>query len=126
MLKETPRSLRQYFGLVAVLTLLIGAVGLYAGRLTPLLLIISFLTVAFGAMYLYITIKFAELLPKKPAFIKNVLTANLVLRALMFLLSLAAGVRPGALFQIIIALLVYFYLVKSVTRLSAEVAAQMA
>ena len=122
MLKETPRSLRQYFGLIAAISILFGGAGVYEGRIVPIAVALSFVTLIFGALYLYITIKFVVLLPKKPVFIKNVLTANLIFGLLMYSLSLFAGFHPGALIQIAIEVLVYFYLVKSVNRLSAEAA----
>jgi hypothetical protein len=120
MLRETPRSLRLYFGIVAALSLLWGVRAIYLAGSSPLVVALSGANIVFGFLFAYITIRFTELLPRRPAFIRNVLAANLALAVIGFLLSLSGGIQPGALFSLGIALLIYFYLVKSVTRLSAE------
>ncbi len=81
---------------------------------------ISAANIAFGVLFGYIVVKFVELLPQRPAFIKNALTANFALSILVFFLSLSGGIQPRAIFSLAIAALVYAYLVKSVARLSAE------
>ena len=120
MLKETPRSLRLYFGLVAAYMLLPVVIVIYRGGSSPLVFLLLATSIVFGLLFAYIALHFTELLPKRPAFIRNVLGANLPRAVIGFLLSLSAGVQPGALFGLGIAPLIYFYLVKNVTRLSAE------
>lgn len=119
MLKETPQSLRLYFGLVVAFSLFSGVMAIYRAGSSPRVLLLSAASIVFGVLFAYLVIRFAELLPGRPAFIRNVLTANLAL-SVIGLLSLSGGVGSGALFRLGIALLIYFYLVKSVTRLSAE------
>lgn len=120
MLKETPQSLRLYFGLIAALSFFFGipALARAAGSLQALLL--STENLVFGALFAYIYFKFTVLLPQRPRFIKNVLTANFALSVLGFCLSLTRGLQPGPVLHLLIAALIYYYLVKSVSRLSAE------
>ncbi len=120
MLKETPRSLRLYFGIVAVFSLLPIVAVITQGRGSLLVLAITLVSAIFGALFAYIAIRFAELLRKNPKFITNVLIGNFALSIVGFGLSLMGGLQPASLVRLLIAALIYFYLVKSVIRLSAE------
>lgn len=120
MLKETRKSLRLYFGIVSAFSLLSGVAAVSQSRDSFLVIALSAANIGFGVLFGYIVVKFAELLPQRPAFIKKALTANFALSILVFFLSLSGGIQPGAIFNLAIAALVYVYLVKSVARLSAE------
>jgi hypothetical protein len=120
MLKETPQSLRLYFGFVAAFSFYWGMMSLYRAGISPLVVLLSTASIVFGFLFAYIVIRFAELLPKRPDFIRTVLAANLALSVVGFALSLSVAVQLAAFFDLGLALLIYFYLVKSVTRLSAE------
>jgi hypothetical protein len=117
MLKETPRSLRTYFGLIAAFYLLIGIGGLSRGRYNWIIFVALLTNICFGALFGYITMRFEALLSGRPRFIKGVLTVNVVTSAVFTVLLFASVVN---LVQFAIGLLIYFYLMKTVTRLSNE------
>ena len=126
MLKETPKSLRLYFGIVSAFSLLSGIAALAQSRGSVVVIALSVASIVFGLLFGYVVVKLSELLLNRPSFIKSVLTTNFALSILVFLISLTGGIQPGPLFRLGIATLIYFYLVKSVTRLSAEASAQNA
>lgn len=61
MLKETPQSLRLYFGLVAAFSLFSGVMAIYRAGSSPLVLLLSAASIVFGVLFAYIVIRFAEL-----------------------------------------------------------------
>jgi hypothetical protein len=122
MLKETPRSLRAYFALVTLFWFL-GAFGGYrqAGS-NHVVLFLAGLSMLLCVLYAYVVTRFPHLLRDNPVFLKNTLTAGLIYSLGLTVLSVLNGAATGGLIRILIAIAVYLYLVKSVNRLSAEVA----
>ena len=120
MLKETSKSLRLYFGFVAAISFFYAAAVVAQGDLSPLVAVFSVVNLVFGVMFTYIVVKFRVLLYSRPAFIKKVLVANLMFSVVGFALSIPEGLQLGPIVSLIVAVLIYLYLVKSVIRLSSE------
>ena len=76
LLKETPRSLRQYFGLVAGLQIL-ALIGMISGGTASLLTFSFWETVVTAVLFIYIVVRFPALL-LQPTTIKVVLALGLV------------------------------------------------
>lgn len=125
-LKETPKSLRIYFGLVAAASFYYALAMIAPGVISPLVVVFSLVNVVFGVLFTYIVVKFAALLHTKPSFIKKVLAANLMFSVIGFALSLLGGMQLGPVISLVIAVILYVYLVRSVTRLSSEANIQIA
>jgi small basic protein len=119
-LKETPKSLRLYFGVVAAVSFYYGVAMVAQGPLSPLVAVFSALNILFGALFSYIVVKFSALLHTNPSFIKWILAANLTFSVVGFGLSLLEGIQFGSVVVLVLAVLIYVYLVRSVTRLSNE------
>jgi len=120
MLKETPKSLRLYFGIIAAFYLLIGIAAIIRTAGTAFSSIYVLQNLVFGALFASITIRFESLLKNSPMFIKGVLTANLVLSLFWFVILLRNGTQPATVIGLVVGLLIYFYLIKTVNRLSKE------
>jgi len=120
MIEETSRSLRTYFGIVAAISIFAGYVASTQAHGSLLILTLAAANILLGVLFGYIVFKFAQLLPRKPKFIKSVLIGNFVLSLIIFLLSSVGGLPPSAFWRFLVAVIVFVYLMKSVTRLSAE------
>jgi len=120
MLKETPRSLRQYFWLVSALSIVLGAAALVPSQASVLDVSLGGAGIAFGLVYGWIAYDFDALLAQRPGCIKIVLSANLALRVVGSALLFFVGAGSGTVFPLVVSVLVYLYLVRSVDRLSKE------
>ncbi|MDP1578829.1 MAG: hypothetical protein Q8M02_01035 [Candidatus Didemnitutus sp.] len=115
MLKETPASLRAYFGLIAIFAFLpvVGQLSEGGADIGS-----SIVGVLFGTLYSYVAIRMDHLLAYRPAIIRGVLLLNLVLSGL----AAAAGALAGQLWSrlpyLAIAFAITAYLYSSVGRLS--------
>ncbi|MFI5335891.1 MAG: hypothetical protein ACHQ5A_03860, partial [Opitutales bacterium] len=78
MLKETPRSVRAYFALVAILWFIAALAGFRLAGGKPLLLLLAGLSLLLCVLYAYVVTRFMDLLKNHSGFIKNVLTVGLV------------------------------------------------
>jgi len=123
MLKETPRSLRAYFAIVAAYSAFVGVAQVARFRGSILHLLVGAVTLVLAFLFAYIVAKFAVLLSRQPSFIKRVLTVSFSVSIVGFLASLFGGLQPSALFGVIFSALIYFYLTSSVTRLAGEATA---
>ena len=136
-MRETVRSLKAYFIVIAVLgliksisTLSFIVIAVLSFResistlpfwsLSPLFLIIGLIGLAFALAYLYIGISLRKLLAESPKTIKNVILASMAYQVLNFLLTLLKGVQVASIVQLAIGLLITWYLLNSVKRLSVE------
>lgn len=119
-MRETVRSLKAYFIVIAVLGL-IGSINLLPlFSLNPLFLIFGLIGLAFALAYLYIGISLRKLLVESPKIINNVILASMAYQVLNFLLSLLNGVQLSSIIQLAIGLLITWYLLNSVKRLSSK------
>jgi hypothetical protein len=118
-MKETVRSLKAYFILSALLS---GAVNAWAlVRQEPgVETAISLVGVGFAVAYLYAGVRLRHLLATSPNQITRLLIAGAVFLVLLLVLDLLSGMRAGTLPQVIIGLLITWYLFANVRRLAAE------
>ena len=126
MLKETPKSLRLFFGIVAALSLLFGVAAISQGSRSALVVVPALVAITFGILFAYIAGNFYELISKNPSFIKGVLISNFSLSIVGFGLSLAGVLQPARVGQLLFDALICFYLVRSVARLSSNAVPQNA
>jgi len=119
MLKETPTSLRAYFGLVAFLSFLPVAAQLSEGTFD---LIGALVGVAFGTLYAYVAIRMEYLLAKKPGFIRGVLLFNLALSLIAAIFAALNGQVWSSLPYVAVACAITAYLYSTVRRLSSTIA----
>jgi len=116
-MRETPRSIRAYLILVGVIGILINALALIKNH-GPVFVGLSLIGVGFAGLYLYLGLSFTKLLRGSPHILVKGLIAGacyLVAVALLELLgSSVAGVIRSA-----IGLLITWYLITNVRRLSA-------
>ncbi len=118
-MKETPRSLRIYFGICAALWLYWGLSLLATLTIVGILLGLVYLGAA--ALLGYIVARLPQILVTSTKPVIVALAFEVGSSVLGAVLSLVAGAGiGGALFQVIIAVAVSAYLYKSVERLSAE------
>jgi len=129
MLKETPKSLRTYLGIVSALYFIMwaGAVSQIilllhdkpGAHLSPVFLLQAAFMVAIAVAYAWITVKFNTLITDNPAMMKAVLHINLAGSVLFAVVYMLLGLRPN-LFGLLISVLIYVYLLKSVDRISND------
>jgi hypothetical protein len=122
MLKETPRSLRQYFALIAIISLLPFLSAIVQGRWSLFASIPALVDLCLAGLFVYIAVRFYALL-RTPTFILTVLMAS----AASLILSYGAhflrtGVEVRSVTVLGLSLLVFWYLFRSVTRLAREAA----
>ena len=119
MLKETPTSLRAYFGLIAVFSIMPVVAQLSESKFDVGSSIVSLL---FGGLYSFVAFRLDYLLSERPGFIRGVLILNLVLSALAAALGIMGGRGLSGLPFVALAFVITAYLYTSVGRLSREAA----
>jgi hypothetical protein len=120
-MKETVGSLKAYFIVVSILGIIGSLVALGSSQINPLFLVTGLIGLAFSVAYLYIGITLRKLLVESPKLIDNMLLASMAYQVITFLLSLLNGFQTGLVIQLAIALLLLWYLLANVRRLSKEV-----
>ena len=119
-MKESVGSLRAYFIIVALVSGFRNATLLVQSRENIVIVIIALLGLGFAIAYLYIGIALRKLLVKSSNIITGVILASIGFLVVVFLLSLLGGVQAAMVAQLIIGLLITWYLLKNVKRLSSE------
>jgi len=120
MMRETVGSLKAYFIVVAVLGLIGNFSAIAASSINPLFLIIGLIGLVFSVAYLYMGISLRKLLAESPKIVSNVILASMVYLIINFLISLLGGFQVGLAVQLAIGLLITWYLLTNVKRLSQE------
>ncbi len=121
-MKESVGSLKAYFMVVSVLGIIGSLPTLGASPINPLFLVIGLIELGFSVAYLYIGITLRKLLVKSPKLLNNTLLASMAYQVIItFLLSLLNGLQIGLVIRLAIALLLLWYLLTNVKRLSQEV-----
>jgi hypothetical protein len=120
-MKETVGSLKAYFIVVSILGIIGSLVALGSLQINPVFLVTGLIGLAFSVTYLYIGITLRKLLVESPKLIDNMLLASMAYQVITFLLSLLNGFHTGLVIQLAIALLLLWYLLANVRRLSKEV-----
>lgn len=119
-MKENVRSLRAYFLLVGLFT------GYQHGYLFTrsqgniVLLILALLGLGFAIAYFCIGVALRRLLRWSPKTIQGVIVASMGFLILIFMLSLLGGGKGTMAIQLIFGLLITWYLLTNVKRLSEE------
>lgn len=124
MLKETPKSLRLYFAFIAGISLLPIATAIVRGQFSDLASWSSLVDAAFAVWFVYVAIRFERLL-RNPTPIKALLIVSMASAVISFLASLQSEIQTFPVGAFILSALIFIYLMKSVTRLSKEVSAQI-
>lgn len=124
-MRETVRSLRLYFVLTALLS---GALNIFAlqrpiGFVAGVMAVVG---IPFALAYLYVGIRLRRLLATSPSQITGVLVAGAVFLVLWFLFDALSGFQGGTLAQVVLGLLITWYLFVNVRRLAAESAKPVA
>ena len=125
-MKETIRSLRAYFIVMGLISLL-PSFGVLAGGLKPqgngALVVGGIVGLGLSIMYLYMGVRLKSLLTNNPGFVKGVILAVMAVIVVNFLFHMA-GVEPGPLGAeaVItgIGLLINWYLLRNVSRLAGD------
>ena len=120
-MKESVGSLKAYFIVVSVLGVMGSLTTLGASPVTPLFLVIGLIELGFSVAYLYIGITLRKLLVKSPKLLNNILLASMAYQVITFLLNLLNGLQIGLVIRLAIGLLLLWYLLTNVKRLSQEV-----
>jgi hypothetical protein len=120
-MKETVGSLRAYFILVSVLGIAGSVMALGALQVNPLFLVTGLIGLAFSVAYLYVGISLRKLLVESPGLIESLLFASMTYQLIIFLLTLFNGFQTGSVIQFAFSLLILWYLLSSVRRLSKEI-----
>lgn len=119
MMKETSRSLRQYFALIAAITL-IGVIGdLARGPLSSATVANVLTNLAQAMVLIYIAVRLPAMLPH-PIFIQGVLGICGVWAVVCFVLSIGDGPSTQSIVVFVLSMLIVIYLMRSVARLSRE------
>jgi hypothetical protein len=119
-MKESVGSLKTYF-IVLALFMMLQNVGLIArSRGNIIIVIMAILGLGLAIAYLYIGIKLKKLLANSLKWITGVILTSMGFLVVGFLLSLLGGVKAAMVFQLFGGLLVTWYLLKKVKRLSTE------
>ena len=119
-MRESVRSLSVYFIVIACFYGF-KCISAFAG--SPVLVvdaIIGFIWIAFGIAYLYIGIRLKQLLIEAPKVINSVILVSMGVLVVSFLLGVLLGMQASTGGPLIIGLLVTWYLLKNVKRLSSK------
>lgn len=119
-MRESVGSLKAYFIVIAVLSALGGVSVLGSAPSDPLLLIAGIISFIFASAYFYIGILLRKLLAESPKLIERFLYVNIAYQVIMFFLSISQGFQIGLVIRLSIALLIIWYLLVNVRRLSKE------
>jgi hypothetical protein len=119
-MKETVGSLKAYFIVVSILGIAGSIMALGESQVNPLFLVTGLIGLAFSVAYFYIGIALRKLLVESPKLIDNILLASMAYQVITFLLGLFNGFQTSLVIQLAIALLILWYLLVNVRRLSKE------
>lgn len=117
MLKETPTSLRGYFGLIAILAVLPVVAQISEGKTDIGSIVVGLL---FGGLYAFVAVRMDYLLSRRPGIIQGVLILNLGLSGLAAAAGIMSGRGLAGLPVVALAFAITAYLLSSVGRLSRE------
>jgi hypothetical protein len=121
-MKETVRSLRAYFILSGVATLVSYGRALWVNFQGPVAVptIIGVIGIGFSAAFLYVGINLPRLLRSSAGRIVTLLYVSTGWVVFVFLLGLLEGLAPIAVVTLLLSLVILWYLLKNIRRLAAE------
>jgi len=120
VMRETIGSLKAYFILIALIGAAQSAFLLFKSQGIFIIIIFSLLGLGVSCVYFYIGISFRKLLIQSPKFITTVILISMGLLIASFLLSLLEGLQGSMVLELVIGLLITWYLLRNVKRLSSE------
>ena len=121
-MKETVRSLRAYFLLSGVATLISYGRALWVNFQGPISIptIIGVIGIGFSTAFLYVGINLPRLLRSSAGRIVTLLYVSTGWVVFVFLVGLREELAPIALVTLLLSLLILWYLLKNIRRLAAE------
>ena len=121
-MKETVRSLRAYFILSGVATLISYGRALWVNFQGPISIptIIGVIGIGFSAAFLYVGINLPRLLRSSAGRIVTLLYVSTGWVVFVFLVGLREELAPIAVVTLLLSLLILWYLLKNIRRLAAE------
>ncbi len=121
-MRETVRSLRAYFILSGLATLVSYARALWVNFQGPVAIptIIGVIGVGFSAAFLYVGINFPRLLRSSASRVATLLYVSTGWVVFVFLVGLREELAPIAVVTLLLSLLILWYLLKNIRRLAAE------
>lgn len=120
-MRETVNSLKTYFTIVAVLNAIGGTAAILVAAESPLILLpIGLLGLGFAVVYLYLRLNCRNLLIHSPGTMNAVIVANMGFQVLGFLINMLIGIGGEAVVRLVVGLLIGWYLLNSIKRLSKE------
>jgi hypothetical protein len=122
-MKESVGSLKAYFIVVSVLGIISSLATLGTSQINPLFLVFFLIELGFSLTYLYIGITLRKLLVKSPKLLNNIIIASMAYKVITFLLISFSinSLQIALVIQLAISLLLFWYLLINVKRLSQEV-----
>ncbi len=118
-MRESVRSLRVYFIIVGLLVTLSAVAGIRTAEV-PASQVLGLISLIFGVGFLIAGIRLSNFLSGSTAFIKILILGNIAYQVLRSALALLAGVGLAALIFPVIYILISWYLLVNVNRLSGE------
>ena len=127
-MKETVRSLRAYFILSGVATLISYGRALWVNFQGPFKLptAIGVIGIGFSVAFLYVGINLPRLLRSSASRVVTLLYVSTGWVVFVFLLGLREELAPIAVVTLLLSLLILWYLLKNIRRLAAEAQASSA
>jgi len=121
-MKETVRSLRAYFILSGVATLISYGRALWVNFQGPISIptIIGVIGIGFSTAFLYVGINLPRLLRSSAGRIVTLLYVSTGWVVFVFLVGLREELAPIAVVTLLLSLLILWYLLKNIRRLAAE------
>ncbi len=122
-MKESVGSLKAYFIVVSVLGIISSLATFGGSQVNPPFLVFGLIELGFSLAYLYIGITLRKLLIKSPQLLNNLIFTSMAYKVITFLLIslLIHSLQIALLIQLAITLLLFWYLLINVKRLSQEV-----
>ncbi len=127
-MKESVGSLKAYFIVVSVLGIISSLATFGGSQVNPPFLVFGLIELGFSLAYLYIGITLRKLLIKSPQLLNNLIFASMAYKVITFLLIslLIHSLQIALVIQLAITLLVFWYLLINVKRLSQEAKSNLA
>ena len=116
-LQETPRTLRIYFTLVGLLGIAAN-LDVLLNRTGGVIALLSLLSLAFAVAYIYLGVRFSEILATAPRRITSVLIAAGAYLLLLFIVYAFLGVPIETFARPVVGLVFTWYLIVNVRRLA--------
>jgi len=119
MMRESVTSLKWYFIIIALISAYRNVFDLSQSQGNIIVVIFSFIGIGFSITWFYLGIQLKRLLAKSPKVIITILFSTIGYLGLVSLLELLGG-SPAGLIKFFVGILITWYLLRNVKRLSLE------